>query len=69
MYCIYWVFSLIHNRLFKGQGVENDKKSIACGLILQDFSHTLKDDVVDQIIDRVVHRVTSGPNWDAKLRG
>jgi len=52
---------------FSGQGVEKGYKSIAIGLILQDVSSTLTDEVVDSVIDRVVEGLET--RLKAQLRG
>jgi phenylalanyl-tRNA synthetase beta chain len=36
--------------VYQGKGVENGRKSIALGLILQDSSRTLTDDDVDTVM-------------------
>lgn len=52
---------------FSGQSVEKGYKSLAIGLILQDVSGTLTDEVVDSLIDRLVKGLES--QLDAQLRG
>ncbi len=52
---------------FSGQGVEKGYKSLAIGLILQDVSSTLTDEVVESVIDRVVKGLDS--RLEAQLRG
>lgn len=52
---------------FSGQGVEKGYKSLAIGLILQDVSSTLTDEVVESVIDRVVKGLET--RLDAQLRG
>lgn len=52
---------------FSGQGVEKGYKSLAIGLILQDVSSTLTDEVVDSVVDRVVKGLES--RLEAQLRG
>ncbi len=52
---------------FSGQAVEKGYKSLAIGLILQDVSCTLTDEVVDSIIDRVIQGLES--QLDVQLRG
>ena len=43
--------------IYQGKGVESGRKSIALGLILQDSSATLTDEVVDEIISGVVRQL------------
>ena len=52
---------------FSGQTVEKGYKSLAIGLILQDVSCTLTDEVVDSVIDRVIKGLES--RLEAQLRG
>ncbi len=52
---------------FSGQSVEKGYKSLAIGLILQDVSCTLTDEVVDGVIDRLVKGFAT--RLDAQLRG
>lgn len=52
---------------FSGQSVEKGYKSMAIGLILQDVSCTLTDEVVDGVIDRLVKGFAT--RLDAQLRG
>lgn len=40
--------------IYQGEGVENGRKSVAFGLILQDFSRTLTDSDVDAEIENIV---------------
>jgi phenylalanyl-tRNA synthetase beta chain len=52
---------------FSGQSVETGYKSLAIGLILQDVSCTLTDEVVDSLVDGVINELQS--KLDAQLRG
>jgi phenylalanyl-tRNA synthetase beta chain len=52
---------------FSGESVEKGYKSLAIGLILQDVSCTLTDEVVDSLVNRVVNAL--GTQLDAQLRG
>ena len=52
---------------FSGQNVEKGYKSLAIGLILQDVSCTLTDEVVDSLIQDIVKGLES--RLDAQLRG
>jgi phenylalanyl-tRNA synthetase beta chain len=52
---------------FSGKNVETGSKSLAIGLILQDVSCTLTDEVVDGLIDRLVNALAT--RLDAQLRG
>ncbi len=53
--------------LYSGQGVEKGYKSFAIGLILQNVSCTLTDEVVDSLIQNVVQGLEQ--RLDAQLRG
>ena len=52
---------------FSGESVEKGYKSLAIGLILQDVSCTLTDEVVDSLVDRLVGEL--GSRLKAQLRG
>jgi len=43
--------------LYRGEGVEKGRKSLAMGLILQDDSRTLTDTDVDAVIDIILHKI------------
>jgi phenylalanyl-tRNA synthetase beta chain len=53
--------------VFSGQNVEKGYKSMAIGLILQDVSCTLTDEVVDSLVLKVIQALESG--LDAQHRG
>jgi phenylalanyl-tRNA synthetase beta chain len=53
--------------VFSGQNVEKGYKSLAIGLILQDVSCTLTDEVVDSLIEKVIQTLESELN--AQHRG
>ena len=53
--------------LYSGQNVEKGFKSLTIGLILQDVSCTLIDEVVDSLVQNVVQGL--GERLDAQLRG
>ncbi|MGR8919836.1 MAG: phenylalanine--tRNA ligase subunit beta [Gammaproteobacteria bacterium] len=40
--------------VYRGQGIDSDKKSLSLGLIFQDVSSTLTDDEVDRAVTRVL---------------
>ena len=40
--------------IYTGKGVEEGRKSVALGLILQDFSRTLTDQDVDSEVENIV---------------
>ena len=44
--------------VYTGKGVDEHQKSVALSLILQDFSRTLEDSEVNQIVDKVVASLT-----------
>ena len=52
--------------IYQGKGVEIGRKSIALGLILQDFSRTLTDDEADRVVQAVLQDL--GSNLDARIR-
>lgn len=52
--------------LYQGKGVPEDLKSISLGLILQDFSSTLTDENVEQIITNIISLL--GNKFEAQLR-
>jgi phenylalanyl-tRNA synthetase beta chain len=52
--------------VYQGKGVETGRKSIALGLILQDFSRTLTDDEADRVVQAVLQDL--GSNLDARIR-
>ncbi len=53
--------------VYRGKGVPKGRKSIAMGLILQDYSRTLTDRDVDDVVGRVVRRLEGA--FAAILRG
>ena len=53
--------------VYRGEGVAMGTKSLALGLILQDFARTLHDEEVDAIVSRVVSELTQ--TFGASLRG
>ncbi|MGR8935656.1 MAG: phenylalanine--tRNA ligase subunit beta [Gammaproteobacteria bacterium] len=52
--------------VYRGKGVEKDHKSVALGLILQDFSQTLTDSEIDAIVSSVLDNLSN--TISAKLR-
>ncbi|MGH8547203.1 MAG: phenylalanine--tRNA ligase subunit beta [Methylococcales bacterium] len=52
--------------VYRGQGVESGRKSVALGLIFQDSSRTLKDSEIDAIVSKIVKSLEQ--EFDAKLR-
>ena len=52
--------------VYTGVGVPDGCKSVALGLILQDFSRTLSEQDVDDVVSRVLENV--GKEMGAKLR-
>jgi phenylalanyl-tRNA synthetase beta chain len=59
--------NLILFDLYSGQNVEKGYKSFAIGLILQNVSCTLTDEVVDSLVQKVVQGLEN--RLDAQLRG
>jgi phenylalanyl-tRNA synthetase beta chain len=45
---------------YRGEGIDSGRKSLALGLTLQDSSRTLKEEVVDSVVGRVIHSLESG---------
>lgn len=52
--------------LYRGKGIDSEKKSLAMGLTLQDSSRTLTDEDVDLVMGRVLTRL--GEQFGATLR-
>ncbi len=52
--------------VYTGENIDSGRKSVALGLILQEKSHTLTDQEVDEVIDTVLRRLSD--ELDAKLR-
>ena len=52
--------------IFRGKGVEEDSKSVALSLIMQDDTQTLTDSDVDEVVSRLLTLLTNEKN--AKLR-
>jgi phenylalanyl-tRNA synthetase beta chain len=40
--------------VFRGRGIPEGRKSLALGLILQDFAHNLTDSVVDEAVSGII---------------
>ncbi len=53
--------------VYRGRGVEGSARSLGIGLILQDFSRTLTDSDIEELISRVVERLRQ--DLGAQLRG
>ncbi len=51
---------------YRGEGIDSGRKSLALGLTLQDSSRTLKEEVVESVVGRVIRSLESG--LGAKLR-
>ncbi len=54
-----WLTEITTFDVYQGEKVEKGKKSIALGLILQDFSRTLEESEVEQAVARIVEATTS----------
>lgn len=52
--------------VYRGEGLDSGKKSLAMGLTLQDFSRTLNDEVVDDVVGRVLSVLEAA--YGARLR-
>lgn len=53
--------------VYRGQGIENGRKSLALGLTWQDPSRTLNDEEITSSVDRIVTKLAEG--LGAQLRG
>ncbi len=53
-----WLRQVVTFDVYKGEKVEKGKKSIALGLIMQDFSRTLEESEVEQAVSRIVDAAT-----------
>jgi phenylalanyl-tRNA synthetase beta chain len=53
--------------VYRGQGIENGRKSLALGLTWQDPSRTLSDEEITSWVDSIVSALAKG--LDAQLRG
>jgi len=54
-----WLTSIGTFDVYRGEKVEKGKKSIALGLIMQDFSRTLEESEVEQAVARIVEATNS----------
>lgn len=45
---------------YRGEGIDSGRKSLALGLTLQDSSRTLKEEVVESVVGRVIRSLESG---------
>ena len=52
--------------VYTGKEVRNNRKSVALGLILQDFSRTLIDEDVENLVDKVLAELKE--HYNAVLR-
>lgn len=52
--------------IYQGKGIDSEKKSLALGLTLQDFSRTLTDAETDLLIQKVLQELREG--FGATLR-
>ncbi len=52
--------------VYTGKEVRNSRKSVALGLILQDFSRTLVDEDVDKLVGKILNQLEKQHN--ASLR-
>ena len=60
------VQSILPFDVYEGEKVDSGKKSVAIGLILQDFSRTLEEQEVEEAVDKILSAVTS--EYGAELR-
>ena len=54
-----WLTDIVTFDVYRGKKVEKGKKSIALGLIMQDFSRTLEESEVEQAVARIMEAATS----------
>jgi len=54
-----WLTDIRTFDVYRGEKVEKGKKSIALGLIMQDFSRTLEESEVEQAVTRIVEATTT----------
>ena len=54
-----WLTDITAFDVYRGEKVEKGKKSIALGLIMQDFSRTLEESEVEQAVSRIVDAAAS----------
>ena len=52
--------------VYEGQGIEENKKSLAIGLIFQDFSRNLTESEVDEELKRILDKLQQ--DFQAQLR-
>jgi len=52
--------------VYTGKEVRNNRKSVALGLILQDFSRTLVDEDVDNFVAKILAQLKE--HYNAELR-
>ncbi|MCP4431643.1 MAG: phenylalanine--tRNA ligase subunit beta, partial [Gammaproteobacteria bacterium] len=69
--CIYSIKNEILQEVFvfdvyTGKEVRNNRKSVALGLILQDFSRTLVDEDVENLVDKVLVQLKEHYNADLR---
>ena len=62
-----WLQGVVLFDVYQGKGVADGSKSVGIGLILQEFSRTLTDSDVDEVISGVVDALRG--ELDAELRG
>ena len=53
-----WLTQLKLFDIYRGQGIDPDKKSVAIGVVLQHMERTLTDEEVNAVIDRMVAGLT-----------
>ncbi len=61
-----WLTDIVTFDVYRGKKVEKGKKSIALGLIMQDFSRTLEESEVEQAVARIME--ATGSELGAVLR-
>jgi len=61
-----WLQDIVVFDLYSGENIESGMKSVALGLILQDFSRTLADSEIDQAVQRITESLNH--DFGAELR-
>jgi phenylalanyl-tRNA synthetase beta chain len=52
--------------VYTGKEVRNNRKSVALGLILQDFSRTLFDEDVENLVEKILAQLKEHYNADLR---
>ena len=52
--------------MYEGEGIPNDKKSLAFHIIYQSYEKTLKDEEVDKIQRKIIRELEKNKNWQVR---